>query len=93
MRPFREIKLDKSKIMRRLEQDLTQQKYTLACTHYLLVRQNKRFQKPEPPSIVLHGALLLTKKPQDDVKRPQHSTKLREKKTVFSVSDPGGGEG
>ena len=33
---------------------------------------------------------MLTEKPQDDVKRPQHSTKLREKKTFLSVSDPGG---
>ena len=43
--------------------------------------------------MVLHGAFLMTKKPQDDVKRPQHSTKLGEKKTFFSASDPGGGGG
>ena len=69
----------------RLEQDLTQ--------HYTLVHGNKILRKPEPPSIVLHGAFFLTNKPQEDVERPQPSTELKEKKNVFFGVGPGAGGG
>ena len=36
-------------------------------------------------------ATALTNKPQEDVERPQHPTKLGEKQNFFLVSDPGGG--